>query len=272
MNNSKPRTFNDLLKEHQVTNSDEFEIIEELDLDLIYPNPDQPRKTFDQDKIENLAISIQQNGLFQPIVVKKVKNKYMIIAGERRFKAFQHINRKKIPAIIRQYQSKKVPEIALIENIQRENLNPIEEAKAYQYILESWKYKHHELALKIGKSRTHVVNMLGLLKLPEEILELVETGKLSMGHARAISKLSSKKSMIHVSNKCLKNHFSVRQVENYIKDQLNHTSNNKVETASSEKELELEKIYKIRAKITDNSISIKGEKEEINSIISKLLK
>jgi ParB family chromosome partitioning protein len=270
--NSKQRKFEDLIKEHQVNNKEDKEMIEEIEINEIIPNPDQPRKIFDDEKIENLALSIKQNGLFQPIILKRVKNKYMIIAGERRFKAFQQLNLKKIPAVVRQYQNNKIQEIALIENIQREDLNPIEEAKAYQYILDNGTYKNHELALKVGKSRSHVVNMLGLLRLPEEVIEMVEKNQLSMGHARAISKIRSEVEMKKIAKKSINEKFSVRKLEDYINEKNKKTKSTQKTNRKTELESRLNELFEVKSKIEDGSISIKGEANSILKIVEKLLK
>lgn len=271
MKNNNQRKFNDLIEEHQVDNRENNEYIEEIDMNEIIPNSDQPRKSFDEDKIENLALSIKQNGLFQPIILKKVKNKYMIIAGERRFRAFQQLNMKRIPAIVRQYQNNKIQEIALIENIQREDLNPIEEAKAYKYILDNSSYKNHELALKVGKSRSHVVNMLGLLRLPDEVLEMVEKNQLSMGHARAISKIRSEFDMKKIAKKTINNQFSVRKLEMYINENLKKPKESHKTSKKIDLEEKLNVLFNVKSQINDSSIYIKGETDSISKIIKKLL-
>jgi len=272
MKNKTPRKFDDLLEEHQVNQKNNSEVVEEIDIDLIMPNPNQPRKKFDEDKIDNLALSIRQNGLFQPIIVKKTKDKYMIIAGERRFRAFQHLNSKKIPAIIRQYQNNKVPEIALIENIQREDLNPIEEARAYQYILENGTYKNHELALKVGKSRSHVINMIGLLRLPEDVQKKIEAGLISMGHARAISKLRSEKEMKKLTDLVLNKNFSVRQLEAHISEINKKTIKNNVSVRIQEVEHKINSTFEVKSVVRKGSISIKGNEINIDKVLEKLLK
>ena len=269
--NNKQRKFDDLIKEHQVNNKEDKEVIEEIDINEIIPNPDQPRKLFDDEKIENLAISIKQNGLFQPIILKRVKNKYMIIAGERRYKAFQQLNIKKIPAIIRQYQNNKIQEIALIENIQREDLNPIEEARAYKFILDNGSYKNHELALKVGKSRSHIVNMIGLLRLPEEVIKMAENNQISMGHARAISKIRSEADMKKVAKKTIDEKFSVRKLEDYINERNKKSNPVQKTTRKTDLEYKLNELFEVKSKIEDGSISIKGEAKSILKILEKLL-
>ncbi|PKK93957.1 MAG: chromosome partitioning protein ParB, partial [Tenericutes bacterium HGW-Tenericutes-6] len=168
-NEKKARTFTDLLQEHHIDDVLEGEIIEEVSLRDIKPNPFQPRRIFDEEKINELAQSIKEHGVFQPIILKRVKNGFIIVSGERRFRASQIVGLKTIPSIIRQYEEAKVAEIALAENLQRENLTPIEEAEAYKIVMSNLKLTQNELAEKVGKSRSHVTNTLGLLNLPEEV-------------------------------------------------------------------------------------------------------
>jgi ParB family transcriptional regulator, chromosome partitioning protein len=272
MNPNKPaRKLEDLLKEHGVDEQKESDLVLEIELNKVYPNPNQPRKLFDQDKIEALAISIKQNGLLQPIVVKAYGDGYMIIAGERRYRAYQQLNEKTIPAIIRQFEERKVLEVALIENIQRENLNPIEEAKAYQYMVEKSQYKHHEIALKVGKSRTHIANMIGLLTLPEKVKTLVELGKLSMGHARALSKLSSEKKIITLAEKIISEDLSVRDIEKLTQSQKKKAPLNQEKPFLNETLL-LTKKFKTEVKVSAKSITFKTDVHTIQWLIESLLK
>lgn len=272
MNPNKPgRKLEDLLKEHGVEDQKENDVVLEIELNKVHANPNQPRKIFDQDKIEALAISIKQNGLLQPIVVKTYGDGYMIIAGERRYRAYQQLNEKTIPAIIRQFEERKVLEVALIENIQRENLNPIEEAKAYQYMVEKSNYKHHEIALKVGKSRTHIANILGLLTLPEKIKTLVEQGKLSMGHARALSKLSSEKKIIALAEKVILEDLSVRDIEKLTQSQKKKAPLNQDKPFLKETSL-LKKKFKTEVKVTAKSITFKTDEQNIQFLIESLLK
>ena len=272
MKNNNPRQFNDLIEEHQVHQKNNNEIVEEVDISLIQPNPEQPRKHFDDDKIDNLALSIKQNGLFQPIILKKNKNKYTIIAGERRFRAFQHLNIQKIPAIVRQYQNNKIQEIALIENIQREDLNPIEEARAYKLILDNSDYKNHELALRVGKSRSHIVNMVGLLKLPNEVQDMVEQNILSMGHARSISKIRSDSKMIKLANKVVTNQWSVRQLEKYISETMKENVKEIKTNQFKEIETMINGIFGVKSTIKEDSLMLKGNASNITKVIEKLTK
>jgi ParB family chromosome partitioning protein len=267
--NTNPRGLKDLIKEHQVDDIKQADVVLDIDMTLIQTNKDQPRKFFDQEKIEELALSIKQHGVLQPIIVKEENNGYVIIAGERRYQACMHLNMKTIPALVRQYQNKKIPEISLIENIQRENLNPIEEAKAYQHIISSYNYKQHELALKVGKSRTHIVNILGLLKLPEDVLQLVEQQKLSMGHARAISKLSDQKAMREVSRLTVSRSYSVRDLEQYISQLKDPSPKAKKESITNTDET-LSNILSCKVNVDKKAIRLSGSEEALKDIYKYL--
>ena len=156
---------------------------EKIKLDEIRPNPYQPRKVFDEQALNELALSIQEHGIFQPVILKKSVQGYEIVAGERRCRAARMAHLEEVPAIIVDFSDQQMMEIALLENIQREDLNAIEEAQAYQTMMEKLKLTQNELAKRIGKSRTHITNTLRLLNLPEKIQEYVLDGSLSMGHA-----------------------------------------------------------------------------------------
>lgn len=213
MKDEHKRTFSDLLREHHVDEILEGESVEEIRLDMIVPNPFQPRRIFKAESIDELAQSIKEHGVFQPILVKKIHTGYMIIAGERRLRAARKINLQTIPAIVRQYDAAKVAEIALAENLQRENLTPIEEAEAYHAVMERLGLNQNQIALKIGKSRSHVTNILGLLNLPPAVQDMLLDGRLDMGHARALSKLSDPKRIIDLAENTINKNLSVREVE-----------------------------------------------------------
>lgn len=187
--------------------------IVEIKLSEIRSNPYQPRKTFDEDALNELAQSIIEHGVVQPIIVKKALKGYELIAGERRTKASRIAGLETIPAIIRDFDDEEMMEIALIENIQRENLNPIEEAVAYENILNSTKMTQEEIAKKFGKSRTYITNILGLLTLPEKTKKLVEEGKLSMSHARTISKLQDEEEINRLAIQIVNEKLNVRDIE-----------------------------------------------------------
>ena len=187
--------------------------IVEIKVDDIRSNPYQPRKTFDEYALNELAQSILEHGIVQPIIVKKALKGYELIAGERRTKAAKIAGLETIPAIIRDFNDEEMMEIALVENIQRENLNPIEEAVAYDNILNATKMTQEEIAKKFGKSRTYITNILGLLTLPEETKKLVEEGKLSMSHARTISKLQDEEEINRLAKRIVNENINVRELE-----------------------------------------------------------
>ena len=185
----------------------------EIPIDELRPNPYQPRKTFDEEALRELADSIMEHGVFQPIIVKRSIKGYEIIAGERRFRASKMAGKSTIPAIVRDFSDEEMMEIALLENLQREDLNAIEEAMAYKTLQERLGLTQEELAKKVGKSRSHVTNMLGLLRLPEEVKELVTENKLTMGHARMLSKLEDNNQIREMADKIVMEGLSVREVE-----------------------------------------------------------
>ena len=192
--------------------------IVEINIDEIRSNPYQPRKVFDEEALKELADSILEHGVVQPIIVKKSIKGYELIAGERRTKASKLAGLKTIPAIIRDFNDQEMMEIALIENIQRENLNPIEEANAFDNIIKSTNMTQDEIAKKFGKSRSYITNILGLIKLPEETKKLVETGKLSMSHARSLSKLEDMDEINKLAYKIVNDNLNVRDIESIARD------------------------------------------------------
>lgn len=192
------------------TPKDEVVMLEIKDL---MSNPYQPRKVFDDDALKELSESIKEHGVFQPIIVRKSVKGYNIIAGERRVRASGLAGLTTIPAIIRDFTDDEMMQIALLENLQRENLTSIEEAKAYKSIIESLRLTQDELAKKLGKSRSHITNMLGLLRLPLSVQDMVLYGKISMGHARVLSKLESHDQIEELANKVVNDNLSVRELE-----------------------------------------------------------
>ena len=199
--------------EKQIYEDTKGEEIIELNLDEIRPNPYQPRQVFDETALTELSESIKENGVFQPIIVKKSIKGYEIIAGERRVRASKIAGLNKIPAIIRQLSDEKMAEIALLENLQRENLNALEEAKAYKKLIDQLNITQEELAKKVSKSRSHVTNVIGILRLPREVQNMVAQHKISMGHARTLSKLSDDEEIIKLANDIVNNSIPVRELE-----------------------------------------------------------
>lgn len=189
----------------------------EVSIDDVRPNPYQPRKTFDEGRLRELADSIRQHGVFTPILVKRSLGGYELIAGERRLRACRLAGIKKIPAIEMEFDDQQMMEIALLENIQREDLNAIEEAKAYEKLIQKVGYTQEELARRIGKSREHVANMMRLLKLPARLQQHVTAHELSMGHVRALLSLEDETMMEEVAQKAIREQLSVRAVEKLVK-------------------------------------------------------
>ena len=191
----------------------------EIPISEIRSNPYQPRKTFDEESLKELADSMKDHGIIQPIIVKKAIKGYELIAGERRTKAAKIAGFETVPAIIRDLNDQEMMEIALLENIQREDLNPIEEAEAYKNIIELEHFTQEEFAQKFGKSRSHVTNMLGLLNLPEVVKDSVKHKNLSMGHARALSKIEDEEKIKDLAEKVVKESLSVRKLEELINEE-----------------------------------------------------
>jgi ParB family transcriptional regulator, chromosome partitioning protein len=190
--------------------------IVEVLLSQLRANPYQPRKSFQEEAIKELAESIREHGVIQPIIVRQALKGYEIIAGERRFRASQLLGNATIPAVVRAYNDEQVMEIALIENVQREDLNAIEVAVAYQSIMNQFTLTQEELSLKVGKSRSHIANFLRLLSLPDEIKDHVSRGTLSMGHARALAGVKEEEKRRELAKQTLTNEWSVRELEEAV--------------------------------------------------------
>src|SRR5262245_15576831 len=190
----------------------------DVDIDLIDPNPDQPRGRFNEDKLNELAQSIRANGLVQPLLLRRgVNGRYQIVAGERRWRAAQRAGLHTINAVIRSIPDSKLLELALIENIQREELNPIEEASAYQKLKQNLGMTDEEIAQQVGKDRSSINNYLRLLKLPEDVQRMLEDNLISMGHARALLGLDTKDQIRRLANEVAEKKLSVRQTEQAVK-------------------------------------------------------
>ena len=233
--------------------------IVEIDLSELRANPYQPRKNFDEEALNELASSIKEHGVFQPIIVKKSIKGYEIIAGERRFRASKLAGMQTIPAIVKDFSDEEMMQIALLENLQRENLTSIEEAKAYKSIIESMNITQDELAKKVGKSRSHVTNILGLLKLPASVQDMVLYNKLSMGHARVLSKLDDPKTIEDLAQRVITEDLSVRKLESLVYD--NEEKEVKTKKSSNNEYKYMENFLKEKlgtnVKINNNKISIK---------------
>ncbi len=239
------------------------EEIIEIDLKELRPNPYQPRQVFDSEALQELADSIKEHGVFQPIIVKKSIKGYEIIAGERRVRASKLAGLEKIPAIVRPFTDEQMMEIALLENLQRENLSAIEEALAYKTMLEKLNLTQEQLSKKVGKSRSHITNILGLLRLPDEVQALVNDNKLTMGHARALSKLENDEQIKQIAKKIVDEKIVVRDVEKELeKDEFTK----KIKIARRAKEVNKDYKYVedlLRDKL-DTKVVIKDKKIEIS--------
>ncbi len=207
-----------IIEEIQQQADDSIGRKQNIEISQIIPNPYQPRKEFDLEKITELSKSIAQHGVFTPILVRETVNGYQLIAGERRVRASEQIDLKTIPAIIVEFTDEMMLEIGLLENIQRENLSVIEEASAYATMVSKLKYTQEQVANRVSKSREHVANLLRLLKLPTEVQNLVHLGELTMGHVRPLITLNDDKKIIELANKIKEEKLTVREVEQLIKN------------------------------------------------------
>lgn len=196
--------------------------IEGVDISLIYANPNQPRKNFDETALKELAMSIKTHGIIQPIVLNRAEDgKYMIIAGERRWRAAKIAGLTQIPAFIRNYTPKQIKEISIVENLQREDLNPIEAARAIKQLMDEYDLTQEAVADRIGKSRPAIANTLRLLTLPSDVVDMIENNKLSAGHARCLIPLSSSLEQTKVAQTAVAKKLSVRDLEKLVKNLLN---------------------------------------------------
>ena len=207
-------TFESNIMENATTNE-----IQDIPINEIRPNPYQPRKSFNEEALRELSESIKNHGVFQPIIVKKGIRGYDLIAGERRLRASKMAGLDKIPAIVKDFSDDEMREIALLENIQRENLTAIELAWAYKGIIDNLDIRQEDLALRIGKSRRHITNTLGLLNLPEEVQKMILDGELSMGHARVLSKMEDESKITGLAKKIINEGLSVHEIEEISKDE-----------------------------------------------------
>lgn len=250
--------------------ADRFEVA----VDEVKPNPYQPRKKFDDEKIQELSESIKQHGVFTPIIVKKAVRGYELVTGERRLRASKLAGLETIPAILMELDDQQMMEIALLENIQREDLNAIEEAQGYEKLIKKLGYTQEELAKRIGKSREHVANMLRLLKLPKKVQNYVVDGELSMGHVRALLGLKDTSLMDDVAHKAISSHMSVRAVEALVKE-LNEP---KEKTQPKPKDIHLGQVearlqskFQTKVKVDEKQIVIKYEgNDDLNRLLELL--
>ncbi|NCC81280.1 MAG: ParB/RepB/Spo0J family partition protein [Clostridia bacterium] len=225
----------------------------------IISNPDQPRKDFSQEKIEELAQSIKENGLIQPIIVRKNKDKFQIVAGERRFRACSLLGHKEIEGIIRDFDDEKTSRVALIENIQRQDLNPIEEARAYKSLIEQHGLTQGELGEILGKSRSSITNAIRLLELPQSVINMVTEGKISMGHGRALLPLENQKIILECAKEIADKGLNVRQTEALVKKRLEAK---KIEEIFKVESVELARIKENLQTIFSTKVEIRGTEKK----------
>ncbi|MCR8745890.1 ParB/RepB/Spo0J family partition protein [Romboutsia lituseburensis] len=256
-----------------------------LDLSKVYPNDTQPRKVFDEEKIHVLCESIKHYGVLQPIVVKPDEDgRYMIIAGERRYRASKMAKQKDIPAVIKDIPMKDIMEIALIENLQREDLNAIEEALAYRSLIEHYDVTQEEISEAVGKSRPHITNTLRLLNLGENVIVMVENGQLTAGHGKALLRVSDLEKQLELANKVKEEELSVRETERLAKKIVEENSDltNK-KSSSKEKDIFIVDVEEKLTNVFGTKVNIsKGKKkgkieieyyneDDLNNIVSMLL-
>ena len=234
-----------------------LEVVQQISLVDIKPNPFQPRKVFDEEALQELAESIKEHGVLQPIIIRKKGSKFEIVVGERRYRASQELGLEEIPAVVRELNDQQMMELAILENLQREDLTPIEEAEAYQNLMEHLSLTQEQLAFRLGKSRPHIANHIRLLSLPEVVRIAISVGELSMGHGRALLGLKKKKTIPLIMQKTLKENLNVRQLEALVQ-RLNDNvpretkqEENK-DIFTKEKESDLREIFGTSVSITKN--------------------
>ena len=271
--NNKPIDIETVEKEI-VENTDKKDIID-INLSELRSNPYQPRKHFEEDKLKELSESIKEFGVFQPIIVKKSIKGYDIVAGERRAKASELAGKNSIPAIVKDFTDEEMMEIALLENIQREDLSAIEEAEAYKNIIDALKITQDELANRIGKSRSYITNMLGLLRLPNNVQNMVINKEISMGHARVLSKLDDPQKINKFSKMITEEGLSVRKLE----DLISHSDIKRIVPIKKTKVRKYQNIENIMrekigtmVKITERKIEIPFDSEKDLERILEILK
>ena len=250
------------LEDHIMETSTEEEV-REIPLSELRPNPYQPRKTFDEESLNELAASIKEHGVFQPIIVKKSIKGYEIIAGERRFRASQLAGKETIPAIVREFSDTQMMEIALLENLQREDLNPIEEALAYQSLLQTRGLSHDQLAKKLGKSKSYVTNIVGLLNLPESVKQLVIERKIPLTHARTLSKIKDAEKVEELADKVINEGLTTHLLDEIAQDKT-YEKRNKMERKETEELRTYKHIQEVLCDLLSTKVRIRGSKIEIN--------
>lgn len=219
---------------NEVIDVKSYSDVQKIDINKVYANPNQPRKNFDKESLNELAESIRLHGLIQPIILNQMDDGYMIIAGERRFRACKLCGLKEIDAIVKQYSNKLVAEIAIIENLQREDLNPVEVAKGIKQLMEEYGLTQEKVSERLGKSRSAIANTLRILTLYPEVLELVEKGKISFGHAKILASITEYSAQLILAKKIAKDKLTVRDLEKEVDAILGNKKRKKVAKLPSE--------------------------------------
>ena len=252
----------DSLEEKIIEETPKEEIMQ-VRLDELRSNPYQPRKVFDQTALMELASSIKEHGVFQPIIIKRSIKGYEIVAGERRAKASRIAGRETIPAIVRDFNDQEMMEIALLENLQREDLNPIEEAMAYQNLMDAKGLSHEQLASRIGKSRSYVTNMVGLMNLPDSVKELVIARKISATHARTLSKIKDQAKVEEMADRIINEGLTTAAIEELAQDKTVE-KRNKMERRETEENKTYKYVQDLLCEKLSTKVRIRGTKIEIN--------
>lgn len=237
------------------------EVIQELKINDLRPNPYQPRKAFRPEAISELKESIKQHGILQPLIVRKSIKGYEIVVGERRYRAAKEAKLKTVPAVVREFNEQQMMELALLENLQREDLNPIEEAIAYQTLIEQLNFTQEQLAKRLGKSRPHIANHLRLLSLPKDIQQYIIDGKLSMGHGRTLLGLKKKDKLNSIVEKVIKEQLNVRQLELLV-NQLNNNVPRETLKPKKEKDVFIRQGESLLREKFGTSVTIKQNKKK----------
>ncbi|MDR6120836.1 ParB family chromosome partitioning protein [Bacillus sp. SLBN-46] len=237
------------------------EAVQEIKLKELRPNPYQPRKTFHQEAIDELRDSIIEHGILQPLVVRKSIRGYEIVVGERRFRAAREAKLETVPAVVRELSEQQMMELAVLENLQREDLNPIEEGQAYQTLMEKLKLTQEEVAKRLGKSRPHIANHIRLLSLPQKIQELISAEKITMGHGRALLGLRQKAKLPAVVEKVIQEGLNVRQLEKLIQ-QLNDNVSRETKKPEKKKDVFLQEREHVLRERFGTTVNIKQNKNK----------
>jgi len=256
------------VKKEKVENKEYGEEVKTIDMGLIDVNPNQPRKVFDPTALNELAQSIKTHGVIQPILVTPRNNRYMIVAGERRFRASKLAETKTIPCIVKDFTDAQVQEVALLENIQRQDLNPIETARALKELQDSYGWTQEALADRLGKSRPVIANTLRLLTLCPEVIDLIEKGKLSAGHARSLVVVTNPEVQLKLANQVINNKLTVRDMENAVKEVDN--DHRKVVKSKTQPQLsmEMQEFINVMEHKFSTKINVKGNEKKGKIIIN----